>query len=162
MLEFCVVVAVFGLVLLFFFERVSIYQEMAEKTAAEVTVQNMRTGLRYRVAEMLLHQQEREITGLVGSNPIKLLDLPPANYAGEFVSNRLDQVPPGSWYFDPGKGEIAYRIRRHRYFAAGAGGQAELRFRVNASFRKAGADGSVLLAEGVNLSLLTPYQWLFD
>ncbi len=106
LLEFCIVVVVLSVVLVCFFDRVQMYQEMAEKTAAEVTAVNMRTGLRYRVAEMLLHHQEREIGGLVGSNPIKWLDLPLQNYAGEFGPDQSAQVAPGSWYFNLDKGEM--------------------------------------------------------
>ena len=123
LLEFCVVAVVVGMLLAVFFDRVLMYQELAEKAAAEVTVIRMRTGLRYRVAELLLQRQEREVAGLVGSNPVKWLDLPLSNYAGEFSAAQLDKVPPGSWYFDLGKGEIRYRIQRRRYFVPGPGGE---------------------------------------
>jgi competence protein ComGC len=63
--EFCMVAVVLSVVLVVFFDRVLMYQEIAEKAAAEVTVMNMRTGLRYRVAELLLHRQDRQVAGLI-------------------------------------------------------------------------------------------------
>lgn len=161
MLELVVVIVVLLVLGLVFLDRVLIYQELAEKTAAETTAINMRTGLRYRALEMLVHHQDREIGALVGSNPIKLLELPLLNYAGEFHQPQLDQVAPGNWYFDLDKGEIRYRIQRRRYFVPGPSGLPELRFRVTATFRRAGADGAVLLAEGVNLMLLEQYSWFY-
>ncbi len=163
LLEFCVVLVVVSAVLVFFFDRVQMYQELAEKTAAELTAQNLRTSVRFRVAEMLLRHQERDIGGLVGGNPTKWLDLPLSNYAGEFRQDQLGQVAPESWYFDLDKGEIRYRIKRQRYFAANPNGApAELRFRVTASSRKEGADGSVSLAEGVSLTLMEQYKWFYN
>jgi hypothetical protein len=51
---------------------------------------------------------------------------------------------------------------RRRHFVAGPSGQPELRFRVTASLRKAGSDGSVFLAEGVSLILVEQYKWFYN
>jgi hypothetical protein len=157
--EFLVATLVLSLLSLFFFDRLLTYQELAEKTTVEVTAINMRAGLRYRVAELLLHQQDREVANLVGGNPIKWLELPPPNYLGELSAPKWEEIPPGSWYFDVKKGEVLYRLKRARHFVPNSSGQQELRFRVTASFRKAAEDSTVMIAEGVTLILVEPYQW---
>jgi len=157
--EFAVVSIVLSLVSLFFFDRLLTYQEMAEKTAAEITAINMRTGLRYRVAEMLLHHQEREIATLVGANPVKWLDTLPPNYSGEMSAPKWEEIPPGNWYFDVKKREILYRVKKGRYFVPGPSGRRALRFRITASLKPAESDPSILLAEGVTLTLVEPYKW---
>jgi len=157
--EFGVVSIVLSLVSLVFFDKLLTYQEMAEKTAAEVTAINMRAGLRYRVAEMLLNHKENEIAALVGGNPVKWLDTVPPNYLGELISAKWQDIPPGNWYFDVTKGEIRYRVKRTRYFAPGSSGRQMLRFRVTASLKPAKSDASILLAEGVTLTLIEQYEW---
>jgi hypothetical protein len=161
MLEFCVVLVVILVLGLVFLDRVLIYQELAEKTAAETTAINMRTGLRFRVLELLIHGQNKGIEALVGSNPVKWLEPPLSNYAGEFHQNQFGQVQPGNWYFDLDNKEIRYRIQRHKYFVPGPGGQMELRYRVVGSGKRAGYGGAEAAAEGLNLSLVEPYSWFY-
>lgn len=159
MLELLVVVILVGIVGVVFFNRMLIYQEMAEKSAVDITVMHIRNGLRYRTAEMLLRHQDKEIVSLVGANPMVWLDMPPPNYIGELHNPNWHQIPPGSWYFDVDKGEIFYRIRRTGHFKPGPSGQQRLRFSVTATFRYPSTDRSIVLAEGVNLSSLEPYEW---
>lgn len=128
--ELFVAAIVLGVLALFLLDRVLTYQEMAEKTAVEMTIMNMRTGLRYQVAEFMVHNQDNEIAGLVGENPVKWLDPPPPNYIGELKSPRWDEIPPGNWYFDPGTRELCYRIKRKRNFVPGKSGKQGLCLRV--------------------------------
>jgi general secretion pathway protein G len=161
MVEFVVVIIVALVLGLVFLDRVLVYQELAEKTAAETSALNMRTGLRFGVLEMLVHNQDKEIAALIGSNPIKWVQHPLRNYAGEFHQAEIERVEPGNWYFDLDKGQICYRIMRRRHFVPGPSGQPELRYRVSASLRQASADSSSMVAEGVNLILIEPYSWFY-
>lgn len=157
--EFSVVSIVLSLLALVFYDRLLTYQEFAEKTVAEATAINMRAGLRYRVAELLLKQKEKEIAGLVGSNPVRWLDSPPPNYLGELSAPRWDDIPPGNWCFDTKKGLVLYRLKSARHFVPGPSGEQGLRFRVTASFRRAAEDSPILFAEGVSLAPLETYRW---
>ena len=160
LLELMVVACVVGIVSLYFFDRVLFYQEMAEKTAVEITAMHLRNGVRFHVADMLLHQKEKEINGMEGANPMRWVDYPPPGYLGELKHPQWDQIAPGSWYFDMDKGEIVYRVRRGRHFVSGTNGQQVLRFRVVASFHRSTSDPSITLAEGLKLILLEKYTWL--
>ena len=159
LLEFTVVSIVVALLSLFFFDRALSYQETGEKTAVETTAINMRAGLRYRVTELLLLHRDREIAALIGGNPVKWLDTPPAKYLGELNDPRWEDIPPGSWYFDTKRGEILYRVKRARHFVAGPSQRQALRFRVTGILKAAASDPSILLAEGVTLSLVEQYKW---
>src|SRR4030088_5723 len=75
------IVAVFGGV---FLQRMLYFQEYAEKTAMDLTVPNMRTGLRYRTGDLLMRDKVSEITTLADENPVSWLQNSPENYLGEF------------------------------------------------------------------------------
>jgi type II secretory pathway pseudopilin PulG len=157
MLELAVVVSVLLILGLIFLNRVLIYQEWAEKTAAEATALNLRTAVRYRAMENLLRRQAPG--KLVGSNPIQLVELPLQNYAGEFRDVQKQQIEPGNWFYDLDKSEICYRIRRRDHFVPGPRGRPDLCYRVTALASRAGPDGTMIEAEGVSLSLVEKYSW---
>jgi general secretion pathway protein G len=132
------------------------YQALAERTMVDLTLRNMRTGMRYRVAELLFAQRAREISALVGSNPVAFLARPPANYRGE-VAGPLDvgSLPPGSWTFDSRARELVYRVNLDGGFTALDGGGKVVRIKVLAAPER-GADGSLL---GVSIRIANRYDW---
>lgn len=140
-------------------DRVLTYQEMAEKTVVESTVMNMRSGLRYREAELMTHNQENEIAALVGENPVKWLEKAPPNYLGELSAPQENEIPPGSWYFDKRERELHYLVKRDGNFVPGPSGKHELRFRVTALNGGKAAGGAGLPVQGVALTLMEPYRW---
>jgi len=153
-----VVAIMLGILATILLDRMLFYQEMAEKTAVEMTVMNMRTGLRYQVAAFLVHNQESDIAGLAGENPVKWLDRSPSNYLGELRKPRWDDIPPGNWYFDISTRELCYRVNRNRNFVPGQSGKQTLCLRATALSGK-GAGGTVALVQGVRITLVEPYRW---
>ncbi|PAS91402.1 MAG: hypothetical protein CGU29_16665 [Candidatus Dactylopiibacterium carminicum] len=112
--------------------------ERAESVAVATTLMHIRSGLRLEQIRRLVAGQDAH--GLVGSNPLVLLEAVP----------EFQQVPvSGRWHFDALSGELRYRPRR----------QAHLHVQT--------ADGAVLLAwrilsspqGGVEMVVTTPYQW---
>lgn len=110
-----------------FLDRMSFYQEYAEKTAMELTAANIRAGLRSRVAELILANRAADIARLADDNPINFLDKLPYNYVGEF-----DSAPPepvaGKWYYDRQTRELVYSVNNRRHFASLAGANPVVRF----------------------------------
>lgn len=157
--ELSVVAMVLSILALFLLDRVLTYQELAEKTAVEMTVMNMRTGLRYKVAEYLVNNQESEMARLVGENSVMWLDHPPPNYLGELRKPRWDEIPPGNWYFDLSARELCYRVSKNRNFVSGQSGKQALCLHVTALARRGKTDGSVMQVQGVTLSLVEQYRW---
>lgn len=116
MFELVCVIVVVSLLMLVVLDRALRYQAMAEKTAMELTIMNMRSGLRLRVAELMMADRTNELGGLVQDNPIRWLEKPPANYLGEIRNPQRARLPVNAWYFDPDRRELVYVLRRNRFF----------------------------------------------
>jgi hypothetical protein len=157
--EFFIVLIVASITGYVFFDRALFYQEMAEKIAAETVVLNIRTSLRYRIADQLIHHKEQEMAGLIGANPMTILDIRPPNYVGEFGQPRWDIIPPGSWYFDTGKKELVYRPKSFSHFATTPGVLPGLRFHISTSDTVRHTDSRSPIIEGVSLILIEQYMW---
>lgn len=154
LLELVVAICVIAALAAVLLTRLRYYQEFAEKTAMELTAQNMRTGLRFRLGELVAKQDKEAIARLAGENPVNWLERPPPNYVGELRAPGHGAVPPGSWYFDAGARQIVYRLNRSAHFASGQPGQPpEVRFRV--AIWPAGADK----AEWARLEPVQAYSW---
>jgi general secretion pathway protein G len=113
-----------------FAQRFLYLQEFAEKTAMEMTVMNMRTGLRYKLAELMVTGQSAHVADLLEENPIRWLDVPPENYAGEFVDPSKAEIKAGSWYYDQGRRLLVFRLNLHAHFKNDEP-LPELRFKVS-------------------------------
>jgi prepilin-type N-terminal cleavage/methylation domain-containing protein len=158
--EFAVVVVIVGVLAIVLLERLLVYQEYAEKTAMEMTVRNVRTGLRYQIADLMNQDRMREVDRLLNENPVTWLETPPPNYLGQFRNPAPDQIAPGNWYFDTAKRELVYLPNRKRFFKPGGTGRDEIRFRVTAvrGSQKL-IKGSEPSVQGLTLNLLNSYQW---
>jgi len=132
-LEFAVsavVIAVLAAVLL---PALLAYQALAEKTAVDLTIMNLRTGLRLRIAELILAGREREVAGLAGANPVRWLEHPPERYLGEIdPPEGLGGIARGAWFFDRRRLELVYRVHHESWFAPAPGEAAAVRLRVAA------------------------------
>src|SRR5579859_3235109 len=158
--ELIVSIVLLTIFLLVFLERALYYQEYGEMTAMEMTVANMRTGLRYKVADLIMNNRLSEIATLADENPINWLASPPENYLGEY-----DAAPPtdvaGNWYFDRTQRELVYTVNNRRHFVPGSGGDYTLRYRampVQAQ-QAATANGS-RSQKWISLVQVQGYVWL--
>jgi type II secretory pathway pseudopilin PulG len=106
------IVGVFGGVLL---QRLLYLQEYAEMTAMDLTVANLRTGLRYKTGDLLIRDKVSEIATLADENPVNWLQNPPENYLGEF-DRKPDTDLRGKWYFDKTRHELVYTVNNSRHF----------------------------------------------
>ena len=129
LLGIILVVSVLSLLL---FDRFLGYQALAEKTAMEMTVINMRSGLRLRVAELMMQDKMNEIASLVHENPINWLAAPPPNYIGTFQNPEQHAIPTNAWYFDTRRQELVYIPGRDNIFGVDIAHETALRFRVTA------------------------------
>jgi prepilin-type N-terminal cleavage/methylation domain-containing protein len=118
------IVGVFGGVLL---QRMLYLQEYAEMAAMDLTVANMRTGLRYKTGDFLLRDKMSEIATLADENPIDWLQNPPENYLGEF-DLQPDEDLRGKWYFDKTRRELVYMVNNKRHFVPSSGQDYALRW----------------------------------
>ena len=58
--ELVVVIVIASVLAIILLNRLWYYQEIAEKTAMEMTVMNMRSGLRLRIAELMMRDKMSE------------------------------------------------------------------------------------------------------
>jgi general secretion pathway protein G len=157
-LEFAVVIVALGILVFILLDRIAYYQGLAEKTTVEMTVMNMRSGLRYKVAEMLMHGKAAELPGLAGKSPVKWLAYPPPQYLGEARELSWPDMPPGSWGFDEKRGELLYRVKDERNFESARSGDLGLRLRVKLLKGLASQAGQESVV-GAEIVLVENYRW---
>jgi|SRR5882724_10992776 len=155
-LEFIVSFVLFAIFLIVFMERAFYYQAVAEKTALEMTVANMRTGLRYKVADLMLKNRMSEIPTLADENPMNWLEERPENYLGEF-----DVAPQtgttGKWYYDRRGHELVYTVNNRRHFVPLDGASFEIRYRPT---RVRSGDEGTSEQVWVGLVQVQGYRWV--
>jgi general secretion pathway protein G len=123
------VASVLALVL---FDRLLFYQTQAEKTVMEMTVINMRSGLRLRVAELMMQNRMNEVGSLVHENPMNWLAAAPSNYIGTFQNPEQRVIPTNTWYFDATRRELVYTLGHDHILGAEPTHERVMRFRVTA------------------------------
>ncbi|MBS1198464.1 MAG: hypothetical protein H6R18_2249 [Proteobacteria bacterium] len=154
-------------------------QERSEKLMVELTIRNVRVGLKVAMVQAMAHGQEGEIRRWAGRNPLlwlgaipegnmdiakaeSNLTVIPDGYGGNCTPQEMRELAGGSWCFDPDSGELAYRPRNDRHLRSISSAEQSkvLRWKVVAS-----GDGNLLQNPaflGVNVQLLTPYIWFGD
>ena len=155
--ELVVGITIIGLLGAVLSERMLRYQEYAEKTAMEVTVRKIRTGLRLQVADLMMRDRLHEIERLLQDNPITWLEAPPPNYIGERTNPRQNDAVRGNWYFDALRRELVYTPFHRRFFAPQIPGNDSVRYRISAVPVKSGNGTRPI--EGLSLELSSPYKW---
>lgn len=158
-LELLIALIAISIVAALLLERLTRYQEYTEKTVMEATIANMRSGLRVRVAELMIGGEMARMGELLRENPITWLAAPLANYGGLLAQPDAGNARPGHWYFDAVRRQLVY-FPQHRRFFQSDGGANEVRLQVMARTPAAGLTRSPRgIVEGVALVLATPYRW---
>ncbi|MES2364855.1 MAG: hypothetical protein V4563_03100 [Pseudomonadota bacterium] len=142
---------------LLLYDRFLGYQALAEKTSMEMTVINMRSGLRLRIAELMMEGRVDKMAGLLDENPIKWLAAPPPNYIGAFQNPEQHAIPRNAWYFDTRRHELVYIPGRNSIFTTDPVHSMAQRFRVTAVMNQPGiGTGAVAKVQGVTLIRVVP------
>jgi type II secretory pathway pseudopilin PulG len=159
LLELVIVVTLVGVAALVLIDRLTVFQEYGEKAAMELAVRNMRSGLRYRVADLMNRDRMREADRILQDNPVSWLEGPPANYLGELRNPPPDRIKPGSWYFDATQHELVYVPRHRRFLVTAKPGDYAIRWRVTAVRSRTPPQGSEPVVESLALTLKDGYRW---
>jgi general secretion pathway protein G len=157
-LEFGAVALLLAVLATMLLDVVGRYQEYAEKTAVELTVRNLRTAVRWQVAERLMQGRTGELPRMTGANPVPWLESPPPGYLGEQASGPRGPVPPGSWYFDTGARELVYVPTQASYLAVEPNGEKSLRWQVR-SLKSQATPDDVGMLNGLVLVETRAYRW---
>jgi len=158
LLELAVVSVVLSILLAVYLERLTFYQEAAERAQFQATLQIYKTALQIRLAELMVARREAEARMLEAENPTRWLAEPPANYGGDYPA----QPQPGNWYFDTTSRELVYVVNSGGGLVVdGKSGVRQLRFRVQVIYQAVTVTGTKVRAlGGIALPPATPYQWL--
>jgi general secretion pathway protein G len=158
-LEFAVCMALVGIFVGVLLERALYYREYAEKTAMEWTAGTIRTGLRYKVADLILANRASEIQTLADENPMNWLTERPPNYLGELDSAPAAE-PKGQWYFDRRNRELVYTVNNRRHFSPSSYRDFSVRYRAMRVSVGAVTDRSPNFAgTWVSFVLVAEYGW---
>src|SRR6185436_752920 len=139
--EFVVAIALISIFVGVLMERALYYQEYAEKTAMEMTAKNIRTGLRYKVADLILDNRMAEISTLADENQLNVIPDKPPNYLGELDSAPMVH-PKGQWYFDRRNRELVYTVNNRRHFSPSSYRDFSVRYRLMRTSAGAVTDSS--------------------
>lgn len=97
-------------------QRVRFYQGEAERAAVQMTVANIRSALEIKVAQAKLPGSRADLTFLTEENPLNLLKVKPANYAGELYHPHEDDIGKGNWCFDRADKTLIYLLNNENSF----------------------------------------------
>ena len=156
LLELCVVIVIFSILIGYLLSKVFDNLEIAEKSAMETQRMMMRAGMDLQIAGLIAGGREKELPRLRGSNPVEWLREPPANYLGAFASEPEQGAEDGGWYFDTSAREIVYLPKRYRYLVPGQNGRYRVRFQVVASSLNDRGGGAM---DWPVLVPVEPYAW---
>lgn len=134
----------------------------AEKAVVEITVRNMRLGLKMAMGEAMIAGRQGEIAGWAGSNPVRWLDGVPVGYLGDCPAAGAGALPEAAWCFDTVRRQLLYRPRhgRHLQLLGEPVGKAEKILRWQVALPAGTATNGEFV--GVSVQLLTPYLWLME
>jgi prepilin-type N-terminal cleavage/methylation domain-containing protein len=157
--ELVAAIAIMGVLAGVLLQRMLYLQEYAEMTAMDLTVANLRTGLRFKTADLLMRDKVSEIVTLADENPVNWLQDHPENYLGEF-DLKPETDARGKWYFDKTQHELVYTINNGRHFLPASGQNYALRWQaVRVRAKDENISGSTSSAQWVALVQVSGGRW---
>lgn len=152
-LEMIVVTLIVIVLAVWLLHTLRFYQELTEKTVVENTIVNLRSGLRFRIADLILKGTPERQADLTESNPMVFAEAPPKGYLGEMRAPR--DLPPGSWFYEQDRAELVYIPVLKNNLSLVDGTQPE-KLRLRWQIKKAGKEAGAM---AIDIVLLTPYTW---
>ena len=155
--ELMVVIVIVSIAGTVFFDRLRLYQELAEKAAMETTIRLIKTGLQIRLAELIIANRQGEARNLETEDPTQWLQPRPGNYAGPY----REQTEPGHWYFDARRRQIVYVVNIGDRLEFDTGAKVrELRFQARLLRDRLKVGGATIdSVTGVTMIPVTPFHW---
>jgi prepilin-type N-terminal cleavage/methylation domain-containing protein len=152
--ELVVVISVAGLIAVIAAGRFLYWEERAEKAAMDLMLAEIKLGLQVRLAEMLMTNQQSQAAVLETQNPLRWLENPPANYAGDYAP----PVRPGYWYYAAKEHALVYLPNNSAYLDLEQPGGKELWFRIVVRYETNSVTGGRIPA-GIGLVPAREFKW---
>lgn len=129
-IELAAVVIILGVFVALFVTRVPHYEAAMEDSALQANLSVMRASLSQAVLSDEVQGDTAALRRLAGSNPLDLVGHPPAHYLGARPGMDPARAPAGSWYFDPRRGVLVYRVRSAWAFSSRLGPPPRVEFKI--------------------------------
>jgi general secretion pathway protein G len=155
LIELLVVISVVAVTFGVALDRLTRYQELAERTAMEQNLAAINVAVTMKFAALVTSSRTADTEKMVGSNPAKLMARLPENYLGEFYTPDAATLPKESWHYDLRSGDLVYVPRRTRFLTG------NLRFRIVLTESDA-SPGAVKEIRQPYIRAVFPYQWGFE
>ena len=154
LLELAVVICVVGVIMVVAGGRFLYWEERAEKAAVDAVLAGIKMGLQIRMAEMIMSNQQAEVAVLETDNPLRWLEQPPGNYAGEYAA----PAKRGYWYYAARERELVYLPNHSAYLDTGQSGNKELWFRIAVRYEVSPVTGG-RVPSGIGLVPARGFNW---
>ncbi|HJV80829.1 hypothetical protein [Noviherbaspirillum sp.] len=158
MLELLSAFILIGIFATFLLDRLTFYQEAAEKANVEYTIANLRSALRIQMAVLISQGRMREFALLEQQNPMDWLEHKPANYR---LVSRDSSREPGFWHFNTSDRTLTYWLVHGSHFQTDKPEGKRIRLRIRLVRDSSGPQSDTQSpVSTVRLELVEPYTWL--
>lgn len=138
----------------------------AERVSMEHMLGTLNSALGIEMVARASHGGLAHMADLEGSNPMNLLDEPPANYIGELQTPEPENIDGYSWYFDRTRKILVYRVANDDYFETELPGPARARFQLRLHYRDSNNnqryDPGIDTLAALRLEALESYHWKIE
>lgn len=160
--EFSLIVALIGIFSAFLLNRLSYYEERAEKATMESTASTIKSALRIQMSKLMIEGRAQDYALLAQQNPLDWLQ----QKAGKDDDPNGNLIPDktvlDAWHFDPASRTLIYTVKHGDYFVPDSTGLKRVRWKIKvitgASQLNEDSHGNQLVT-GLALELVEPYQW---
>ena len=161
LIELLVVISAVALIFGVALDRLTRYQELAERSAMEQNLAAINVAVTMKFAALVASGRAAQVERDAGSNPAKLMARLPENYLGELYAPDPATVSKASWYFDLSSGDFVYVPARTRFLTFPKESVGNLRFRIVLSEVDPDA-GAPREIRQPYVRAVFPYRWEFE
>ena len=162
-LELAIVVVLVASCFTWFLNRMNDMAALAEATALDLTVRNLKTGVMSAVASGIIANDERTLQRIANGNPVGSAIEPPAGYIGAVRDANPANILPGQWYFDEDHHWLVYHVVNTDYFVNDGEGPARVRIQLKLIYNDLNGNGAFDAGmdrpESVSVSMLDQPAW---
>jgi hypothetical protein len=162
-LELAIVILLIALCFTWFLHRMNYMAALAEATALDLTVRNLKTGVMTAAAAGILGNRTDAMTRIAEGNPVGRAIEPPPGYIGAVRGAVPGSIHAGQWYFDEDQRWLVYHIVNADYFVNAGEGPARVRIQLQLIYNDVNQNGAFDAGtdqpEGVSVVVLDRPTW---
>ena len=164
-LELAIVVLLIALCFTWFLNRMNEMAAIAEATALDLTVRNLKAGVMSATASGMLSGDDNALQRIADSNPVGIAIDPPAGYIGAIRGVNPAGIQPGQWYFDEDHRWLVYHVVNDDYLVSDGAGPVRVRIQLKLNYNDVNGDGSfeagVDVPGSISVTMLDKTEWRF-